>query len=1434
MGEKLFPFLLDTGAQLSVINYELLGGICHSTLPCDRVRRPLSGFLGLKGDVDGYMVDTKITLPSSEVVDCNFFAINRFNIDLHVRGISKFMENAASHNIPVSPNAPKYKNDSVKLFGIIGNDLIEKFKVFEKQNINNCNLLRLSNGFVPMGTVTDLKAEMVPPVHTDNNNNGELKVDNSNRFSILQNDSREPYEVLDKDGGSLCDSPRHSSESKSHPQLGKQIKRKTKSSKSKSASHKFASSISFVLEPKSSYFSPLEHIFPESQVEHGLEHLSSMESIGINENSSFYDDREIEQFEKSIELKDNKYFIEIPWRRDVLARVQSNFKLAKAIACKVSSKNGSLDDKYFDVFQEQLNLGIIEKLPEPKNPNKHVWIPHRPIVRNDPLVKNTKIRPVFNASLKVGNSPSLNEAAYPGKNLLNELLSLIQYFRTNNFVLLADIAKAFLNIYLKKESDKNCFSFVVYHNNKFHYFRYRTIIFGFITSPFILNFIIHFHAKKCSNPSVKNILNNKFYVDNMIYTSNDRSELISVGKNVADSLSGVSLKLREWASNDVEIVKEFDPSCEELIDSKLLGYLFHASSDSMSVKNFQLNESCTTKRQIISTISSVFDPIGLLSPLMVEGKLFLRKLCINKYAWDSKLSNDLILEWEKYSRRINSSICSDISVPRKIASDNEPVKFVVFCDASKLCYGFVVYCIQGNKSSLFFSKFKLAPMASKTLPSLELLAVYLAMQCLLNIMSNVNFNLKVSGITFLTDSQVALAWLLSGKVVKKNIFVTNRIKDITTFKDGFSKLNVDFSFSYVPTASNMADILTRVVSVSKFSSNLNSWFSGPSWLTVPQSQWPSGQLGCIPSPFKDSACNIENESSPLLMPIVENCPLIDMKKYSSYSKLLGVTIKVFKACKRFKSEPVVLSDLKKQAFTYLIKSMQSECFPSEIEFLKNCSSYKDVPKNVQSLNMFIDKSGILRSKGRMSKNLILSYDAVNPIIACPSHHLTELIIINSHFECKHLGVESTVNHLRQTGFWVVNVRVACRNVLKNCIVCHKYNSKSFKLPPTPDLPHERVNFLKPFNHTGIDYTGHFFVKDFSGNKHKVYILIFSCMNSRAIHLEVVDTMSTHDFILAFVRFYNRYGLPQVIYSDNAKSFLSSTTLLSNLIASDHFQQTFIKYNVKHKTIPAYSPWFGASYERLIKTVKQCLYKTFGRNIVKDTSFLTSLSDIQLSINNRPLTYRDCDNHLEVVTPNHLISTGNSFPSLIICEEFIDSDLEEETIRNSLLNSLELRDVVINKFRKEWYTNYLLSLRDKHKNSFTIKECHENPEFLYVGSVVLIKNPVRPRPYWSIGRIVELLPGEDGIIRVVKVRRADRSITCTSISNLYPLELSCSLENEDLQIENLTEGEISSVDVSPETSVDAVAEENSSIGRPVRKAALNFKNKLRNWLENDQV
>ena len=119
-------------------------------------------------------------------------------------------------------------------------------------------------------------------------------------------------------------------------------------------------------------------------------------------------------------------------------------------------------------------------------------------------------------------------------------------------------------------------------------------------------------------------------------------------------------------------------------------------------------------------------------------------------------------------------------------------------------------------------------------------------------------------------------------------------------------------------------------------------------------------------------------------------------------------------------------------------------------------------------------------------------------------HLSNLIIKDSHFSCKHFGID-TLNHWRQSGFWILHTRNTIRKVLEQCVVCKKINKRFFTAPVTPKLPPERVNFIRAFSNTGIDYTGHFFVKVINSNQVKVYILLYTCVSTRSVNLEIVNS-----------------------------------------------------------------------------------------------------------------------------------------------------------------------------------------------------------------------------------------------------------------------------------------------------------------------------------------
>lgn len=493
--------------------------------------------------------------------------------------------------------------------------------------------------------------------------------------------------------------------------------------------------------------------------------------------------------------------------------------------------------------------------------------------------------------------------------------------------------------------------------------------------------------------------------------------------------------------------------------------------------------------------------------------------------------------------------------------------------------------------------------------------------------------------------------------------------------------------------------------------------------------------------------------------------------------------------------------------------MQFECFSQEIEFL---SSHKKgpIPSLVNSLNLFIDKSGILRSQGRISKCLFFSYDACNPVLLGKDHKLTQLIIMDCHLKLQHLGLQTTLQSLRTKGYWIPKARQCVKKTISMCMVCKKFNSFSFQYPKFTNMPKHHMNLVKPYMHVGLDYTGHIWVSETTTSKMtKMYILIFTCLNVRAIHLELIPDMSSCNFLLAYQRFCNLYTTPSYIYSDNAKTFINSGDILRDALVSEEFIENLRACNTQHVRIPLYSAWVGAAWERLIRTVKSCLHKVVGRAKLNYFQLLTTLSNIQNAINSRPLTYRSSENELDIITPNSFIKF-HSNPVLIL--PHTTDDWIDDSCQNRLEKTLEVQEEMYEEFRKLWYENYLTSLREHSRNLY---QSHWSNR-LKVGDVVLIKLPNKPRPFWMLGRVLQIFIGFDNKIRSVKLKQGNGVISNHSICHLYPLELSITHNAK----ENLTEEESTEEDV---VKIDSDCKEDAEIlkedsKRPVRQSALKFK------------
>ena len=369
-----------------------------------------------------------VSIPGYKSLPLPVLIDNEFDISIRVSDLPLAVDNIEMEGFKLADPTIGREGEVIKLQGLLGVNIIQFITKMEKIRCLNGTAWLLSTGIVPFGNVKHfLKPDQLTSVESN--------------ASLVQNTCINFIDAVDCFGKSET-----------------------------------SSQVNFVMEPKKTYFSPLEDTFTDSSVEHGLENMFSLESIGCydqEESQSKYDKMKIEDFKSKIEFKESKYHVALPWHENV-KEVPSNEGIAIAVLNKVVKKlkKDGLLESYQNVFKKQLEENIIERIDvSPENFHKHVWVPHRPVIKTEPN-STTKIRPVFNCSLKTDNKPSLNEAAYAGVNLMNDLTKLALYFRSNKYVMLSDIKQAFLQIQLANDADKNRFSFFMKENDNLVAYRY--------------------------------------------------------------------------------------------------------------------------------------------------------------------------------------------------------------------------------------------------------------------------------------------------------------------------------------------------------------------------------------------------------------------------------------------------------------------------------------------------------------------------------------------------------------------------------------------------------------------------------------------------------------------------------------------------------------------------------------------------------------------------------------------------------------------------------------------------------------------------------------------------------------------------------------------------------------------------------------------------
>lgn len=442
-----------------------------------------------------------------------------------------------------------------------------------------------------------------------------------------------------------------------------------------------------------------------------------------------------------------------------------------------------------------------------------------------------------------------------------------------------------------------------------------------------------------------------------------------------------------------------------------------------------------------------------------------------------------------------------------------------------------------------------------------------------------------------------------------------------------------------------------------------------------------------------------------------------------------------------------------EAEVAILHFVQLQSFKKEFDALGQASSKDDgdqrgrakqrkmVLKKTSSitrLDPFVHE-GLLRVGGRLSRADDLPEETRHPIILPRKSHVTNLIIRHAHERLAHAGRGHTLAKLREK-YWIPGANAAVRHLIANCVPCRRYRAPVVE-QKMADLPKDRVTSAPPFTYTGVDYFGPYVVKE--GRKElKRYGCLFTCLASRAVHIETANSLETDSFIQALRRFIARRGPVREIRSDNGSNFVGATNELQQAIGemdNDQIRSRLHQEGTEWIFNPPSASHMGGIWERQIRTTRKVLTVLLHEHGTRldDESFRTLLCEVEAIINSRPLTFASSDpDDFNPLSPSNLLTMKTSvvLPPPGVFQR-ADVYMRRRWRRVQYLANL---------FWTRWKREYLLTLQQRSKWNSPKRN-------LAVGDVVLVKDDSSPRNTWPLGRVIKTEPDKNGFVRSVQLK-----------------------------------------------------------------------------------
>lgn len=1047
--------------------------------------------------------------------------------------------------------------------------------------------------------------------------------------------------------------------------------------------------------------------------------------------------------------------ISYPWRKDP-NELPDNRAQAEKILCSTEkrlARNPDHAEAYGKQMTELVENGFARKLTEKEVTDYEGpihYISHHAVLR--PEKRSTPVRIVFNASASY-HGHCLNDYWYKGPDLLNDLLGVLLRFRMKEVGFCGDISKMYHRVAIP-ERDMHVHRYLwrdMQTERKPDVYIKQVVTFGDKPAPAMAQLALRMTAEEAEPrcPEAAQVLKESVYMDDICHSVRDVKEAKQLTKEIDEVLEEGGFKVKGWTSNENlrgESQNEGETRIlEAALEDKVLGIAWDNQQDMFTYKvkeavscskDGKEDGSRLTKRKVLSRIARIFDPIGFAAPVLVRAKIGMQQLWQRGYDWDEVLPPDQQEWWMIVFQGMQD--LNDVRYERCLTppmTAGNPI-LCIFADASEVAFGVCVYLrwrLEDGSYAVRFvlGKSRVAPLKKMTVPRLELQASVMAARVYTAVMKELK--LQPERVYFMTDSMIALSWILS-KDRRFKAFVAARVGEIQSLTD-------PASWRHIPGELNPADDVSRGLPVEKLN---DRWKKGPSFLYKPEEEWPCERA--IPEAETEVA---EKVSVHHISAKLED--VIDVTRFSSWRKLIRVTAYVFKFIDKLKA--AVRSSCTGEASLSITELQRAELYlvkEAQIPLHKRLQQ-----GDFKTLSPFIDSEGIIRVGGRLGKSKI-SYEQKHPALL-PHGSWMSLLITRHMHELGHGGVAVTAAKTRRQ-YWILRIHRLAKTVKHRCVMCRRMEHQ-VESQIMADLPDERVApYTPPFYNSSVDYFGPITVKVGRNKTAKHYGVVFTCLNTRAVHLELATDCSSMEFMQVLRRFFAVRGQPALLLSDNGTQFIGAERELREMVrgwSGDELRDFCAEKGTTWKFITPSAPHHNGCAEALVKSCKVALKKAIGDQLMTPFELHTCLQEVANLINQRPIgrTPNDPDDG-SYLCPNDLL-LGRSSTN-------VPQGPFRET-RNPR-HRFEFIQRIVDGFWRSWMRDVFPLLVPRRKWNCERRNVR-------VDDVVLLSDQNAIRGKWTLGKVIQVYPGTDGKVRTVKVKTKDTEYNrpISKIVVIYPAE-----------------------------------------------------------------